>query len=365
MPVFKLFQWIKVTCLSDPGFSAIQSAKRISDDLLQFFFMGWWFALLLTIGNDAMYSSVIIPCLGISILSMNAQRFLARIARQTFTLLLGMGSLVLVTRFSNELATVIAFVERHIGTIVIMAVIAAILTYLQRMFALFEADMSNEIPHRPYPKPTMIGPYTKLQSLDAQFVACHETGHAIVLALFPHRPHDIEVVMTADVMGNTNEGWCSGVGIRTHCMPRQFLELRMILLLAGREGEFLFAGEYSISGTSDNEKWLVAATEYLESDPKVIFFRKPASKQEFDFNADQLEKLKAQHVDVARRLLLANQPIFEKIRDGMLEKSRVHGKELLDLLAHVKTVEGCPSLSARVDQALKHDFEKRRLADSA
>jgi hypothetical protein len=103
----------------------------------------------------------------------------------------------------------------------------------------------------------------------------------------------------------------------------------------------------------------VAARRYLETSPTVIFFRKPASKQEFDYNAEQLEKLKAEHVDIARCLLLANQPVFVKVRDGMLEKGRVHGKELLDLLSQVKNVEGCPVLSARVEQALKDDLASR------
>lgn len=346
--------------MSDPGFSAIQKTKSILDELLQFFFIAWWLGLLLVDFDTPLHAAIITPCLLFAALTPIAPRFLSRMARQTVTLLVGMVSLVLVTRYSNDVAMAVAFTERHIGTIAIMVVIAGVVTALQLMFALYEADMSNNIPPWPRLRPTMIGPYTKLQNLDAQFVACHETGHAIVLALFPHRPDDIEVVMTADVMGNTNNGWCSGARLKTHCTPRQFLELEMICLLAGREAEWVFLGEYSICGISDNDKWLAAARQYLEASSKVIFFRKPASKQEFDYNAEQLEKLKAEHVGVARSLLLANKAIFEQIRDGMLEKGRVHGKELLDLLAQVKNVEGCPSLSALVDQALKAELETKR-----
>ncbi|WP_274644896.1 hypothetical protein [Pseudomonas serbica] len=359
MPVFKLFQWIRVTCLSDPGFSFIQKTKTILDESLQAFFVLWWGALLLTTLDKPLHVAIIIPCLVISSLSPLASRFMSRMVRQTFTLVVGMGSLVLATRFSNDLTNAMAFAEHHIGTIAIMVVIGGLVTASQLMFALFEADISNQLPPRPR-KPTLIGPYTKLQKLDAQFVAAHEAGHAIVLALFPHQPDDIAVVMTADVMGNNNNGWCSSVGLETHITPRGFHELYMILLLAGREAELLFVGEYSICGTTDNDKWLTCARRFLETSPTHIFFRKPASKQEFDFNAEQLEKLKAEHVEIARRLLLANQGLHAQIRDGVLEKGRVEGKELLDLLAQVKNIEGCPALSVLTDQALKADLETKR-----
>lgn len=360
MPVFKLFQWIRVTCLSNPGFSVIQKTKTILDDSLQAFFVLWWGALLLTTLNNPLNVAIIIPCLAIASLSPMAPRFMSRMVRQTFTLLVGMGSLVLATRFSNDLTNAMAFAEHHIGTIAIMVVIGGVVTASQLMFALFEADISNQLPPRPRSKPTMIGPYTKLQNLDAQFVAAHEAGHAIVLALFPHQPDDIAVVMTADVMGNNNNGWCSSVGLETHITPRDFHELYLILLLAGREAELLFVGEYSICGTQDNDRWLTWARRFLETSPTHIFFRRPASKQEFDFNAEQLEQLKAEHVDIARRLLLANQAAHAQIRDDVLEKGRIEGKELLDLLAQVKNIEGCPALSDLADQALKAELETKR-----
>ncbi|WP_338924014.1 hypothetical protein V0M98_38015 (plasmid) [Pseudomonas silesiensis] len=353
----KLYEHIRLTCLSEPGFTFIQDCKTGLSDLLQLVCIGFWLALFLLVGDQPIYGAIIAPCLLTALLTGLADRFLSRMARQTFTLLTGLGALVLVSRHPNELIQAIAYVEQHIGAIMMIIVAAIIVTAVQLAFARFEASLSNRMPPRTHRKAQLIGPYTRLQSLDADFVAYHEAGHAIVLGLFPHRPNDIEVVITGQVTGHTNIGWCSSVDLPTHCKPREFSELYMIFLLAGREAEFLCVGEYSVSGTSDNDKWLTAARKFLQSDSRVIFFQKPETKLEFDHNAEQLEKLKAKHVDIARSLLLENKTILETIHDGLLEKGVITGQCLANIISQVKPVAGCPTLSNRVNQALKDELE--------
>lgn len=357
MPLSRLYQRAKLIILSDPMFSKIQAALGLCAEGISLIFVLWWASVLLT-AESLVSQAIALPCLIFAVLTSLHVDFLIRMARQVVNLLTGVGALALVHTNSESLSAAFSFAKSHTGEIIVFTVLVALIAGIQLAFALFGVNNSY-LSYRPRMRAPLIGPYTKLQGLDADFVAYHEAGHAVVLGLFPFNPHDIEVAMTAEVAGNTNKGWCSSHRLKTHCVPRDYAELDMIMLLAGREAELLFVGETSICGGSDNAKWLRQAKTYLLTDSSTIFYGAPATKLEFDHNTAELEKLKARHVGLARDLLLRNREVMEELRLNLLEKGIIKGPELAEILDKVQPIPCIPPLSDRLTKALEAEVQSR------
>jgi len=357
MTLSRLYHRAKLIILSDPMFSKIQAALGLCAEGMSLIFVLWWASVLLT-AESPVSQAIALPCLIFAVLTSLHVDFLIRMARQVVNLLTGVGALVLVHTNSESLSAGFSFAKSHTGEIIVFTVLVALIAGIQLAFALFGVNNSY-LSYRPRMRAPLIGPYTKLQGLDADFVAYHEAGHAVVLGLFPFNPDDIEVAMTAEVAGNTNQGWCSSHRLETHCVPREYAELDMIMLLAGREAEYLFAGEASISGGSDNVKWLNQAKIYLQTDSAGVYYQIPSTKLELDHNTAELEKLKARHVNLARQLLMHNREVIEELRVKLLEKGIIKGSELGEIIAKVQPIPGIPSLSDRLVKALEAEVQSR------
>jgi hypothetical protein len=199
-----------------------------------------------------------------------------------------------------------------------------------------------------------IGPWTKLRLWDAQMVSAHEAGHAVVLGLLPYHEKNLEVVMKAS-QEHGFDGYCkvNGWSSRSHSMT--FLELRMISFLAGVEAEKICTGERSVSGTSDYERFIELATHYLCCSELTLFYLNPKDELESAYNRSKILELRERLQHVVRNLLIENREILEVIRQKLIDKGRVRGSELIDLVTKVRPVPGCPVISDFLREAMRED----------
>lgn len=202
-----------------------------------------------------------------------------------------------------------------------------------------------------------IGPWSHLSDWDAKLIAAHEAGHAIALGLFPYVQKDCQIVMQMGVDKKYTNGYCRTVQWSNQTGSMSFHEIEMIILLAGVEAELLCIGERGISGTSDYERFIEEARQYLLRDHRSVFFYNPLNEHEVKHNTDLILDLKRKYQNITRNLLVENRDILDVLREKLLEKGIVKGEEFHELVAKVKRVPGCPVISPSVDAAMKQDTE--------
>jgi hypothetical protein len=199
-----------------------------------------------------------------------------------------------------------------------------------------------------------IGPWTQLRLWDAELVSAHEAGHAVIVGLLPFHQKDLEVVMTGDQRDGL-DGYCRTNGWKNRSHSMVFLELDMMTSLAGVEAEKICTGERTISGTSDYDRFIESAEQYLACGEFELFYLEPKNELEAAYNRAKVLELRLRLQQVVRDLLLENREILESLRQKLMDKGRVHGKELTDLISQVKPVPGCPVISEFLKEAMRVD----------
>lgn len=251
-------------------------------------------------------------------------------------------------QFSNGM---IELIEGNIGKLLYFGIVFFVLTGIFGFIFSFRPQPGQwEMAHGSRVTPDdqqFFGPWTRLHKNDAEVIAAHEAGHAVVLGLFRYNLPDLKVAMDTLMSGQPVGGYCSGPWKRGNFKTRQYSELEMIVFLAGAEAEDLLLGERTSGAVSDYRRWLDMAERYLATDLNSIFYRLPENDTQRAHNDLQLRTLKLNHANMARKILEANIGILEEIRDGILERRKITGQELLDMLSKVVSVEGCPVISER------------------
>lgn len=264
-------------------------------------------------------------------------------------------------QFTNE---VIAFIEGNIGKLLYFAIVFSVLTGVFGFIFSFRPQPSQwEMAHGTRVSPDdqqFFGPWTRLHKNDAEVIAAHEAGHAVVLGLFRYDLPDLSTAMETLISGQPIGGYCAGPWKRGNFKTRAFAELEMIVFLAGVEAEELLLGERTSGAISDYRRWLEMAERFLATDLHSIFYIRPETDIQKAHNDLQLRTLKINQANMARKILEANIGILEEIRDGILAKRKVKGQELLDLLSKVVSVDGCPVISERTKASYipKPTYEK-------
>ena len=193
----------------------------------------------------------------------------------------------------------------------------------------------------------LFGPWTRLQKNDAEVIATHEAGHAVVLGLFKYDLPDLSVAMRTLTNGDPISGFCLGPWKRGNLKARPYMELEMIKLLAGAEAEDMLLGERTCGAISDYRYWLELAEKFLATDLHSIFYTHPENDTQKAHNQHMLLNLKGEQAKKARLILEANIGILDELRERILAKGKLKGHELLEALSRVVSVEGCPVISER------------------
>lgn len=267
------------------------------------------------------------------------------------------------THCSAEFAQITQYLGEHPGE-ALLAILTALASWSllstffpsQRIQPMIVAGTSVMAPRatKTYSK---VGPWSKLSEWDAQFIAAHEAGHAVALGLFPYIEKRCQVVLQMGVDADFLNGYCRVNGWRNKSQSRAFLEIDLIILLAGVEAELLCMGERGISATSDHERFIEGARKFLQCDEKSLYFNAPANEHEVKHNTDSILALKIKYQNITRNLLAENREILDAIRGALVEKGIVKGQELQELLSGVKWVPGCPVISPALNAAFKADVE--------
>lgn len=203
-----------------------------------------------------------------------------------------------------------------------------------------------------------LGPWSNLNKWEAELMASHEAGHAIVLGLLPYLENRTTVALQTLHPEEKIDGFCTFHNWRSRIGSMAFMELRMLILVAGVEAEKLCEGDRSISGYSDYETWLHLAKEYLSRSDNVIYYQKPSSDLEFNINHRLISELRERNISVVKSLLEKNKDILLTIRRMLIEEGVITGLPLISLLSNVIPVDGCPLFTDKFNDAIRSDIEK-------
>lgn len=194
---------------------------------------------------------------------------------------------------------------------------------------------------------------TRFTWFDKRSISIHEAGHAVVMALDPFLDDSAEVVL-AQGPDRGSFGYCRHNGWPHNVLMREYMQMRMIGMLAGVEAERLMLGGYGSGGAADFRNWLARAPQFMATDPDDVYFTSPTGLAEIELNRLTLNEVRKKHQDQARRILEANKPILEEIAAKLVEKNRLHGAELREILSRVVSIEGVPDFSRYLEWQKAH-----------
>jgi len=185
---------------------------------------------------------------------------------------------------------------------------------------------------------------TRFTWFDKRSISIHEAGHAVIMALDPFLDDSAEVVL-AQGPDRGSFGYCRHSGWPHNVLMREYTEMYMIGLLAGVEAERMMLGGYGSGGANDYKNWLARVPQFMATDPDEVYFASPTELAEIELNRLALNELRKKQQEKARRILEANKPILEEIAAKLVEKNRLHGAELREILSRVVSVEGVPDFT--------------------
>ena len=183
---------------------------------------------------------------------------------------------------------------------------------------------------------------TPVSSLDKRVIAVHEAGHAILLGLHKDLPDTSELVMRKIATDTGSLGHCTGVSWDHQISNKTFVEWNMMFCLAGIEAERLVLGEVSLGGSSDYRNWQALADQYISGHDSLVYFHEIKAPWHEEYNAKVLYDLKESQKAIVREMLLENEEVLIMLRDSLIERGGLKGKDFLDTLSLVVPTANTP-----------------------
>lgn len=183
-----------------------------------------------------------------------------------------------------------------------------------------------------------VGLPEELTDRDIAYVAAHEAGHLMTMAAFSELPASFKVKV-----GKTQrivKGFVSDINTSDSLQERNYWEWRMLKLLAGREGELFAFGTHTLGSSSDHNKWLRIAKNYLGNHEQGVFYDPPSNVVELERNEEQLEALKTKQLKLLHQLFHDNRDTFDRLRGTLADKGTLNRDEAAELLRGVRLPEG-------------------------
>lgn len=132
---------------------------------------------------------------------------------------------------------------------------------------------------------------TRFTWFDKRSISIHEAGHAVVMALDPFLDDSAEVVL-AQGPDRGSFGYCRHNGWPHNVLMREYMQMRMIGMLAGVEAERLMLGGYGSGGAADFRNWLARAPQFMATDPDDVYFTSPTGLAEIELNRLTLNEVR-------------------------------------------------------------------------
>lgn len=177
---------------------------------------------------------------------------------------------------------------------------------------------------------------------DRRVIAVHEAGHAILLGLHKELPETSELVMRKSASDSGSLGHCTGVSWNHQISNKTFVEWNMLFCLAGIEAERLVLGEVSLGGSSDYRNWQSLADLYVGGHDSLVYFHEIKAPWHEEYNAKVIYDLKESQKAIVREMLLENEEILIMLRDSLIERGGLKGKDFLDTLSLVVPTANTP-----------------------
>lgn len=173
--------------------------------------------------------------------------------------------------------------------------------------------------------------------------AYHEAGHALFYACIQPYP----VTMTLVVKNHYRDsslGFVTGLGQFELDPTKSMMEWSMLRYLAGDRANVLFNGESNIGASSDNQKWLHVAQQYLAEQYKGTFFVAPKDIIQQQCNNLLMNQLRNEQTALVDAFLSANESIVEDIVGSVLadEDLTLTRNDLVPFMDRVDIIEGIP-----------------------
>lgn len=231
------------------------------------------------------------------------------------------------------------FRDRPDGVLMGLVAVMAVKYLLEFSAALSDRILATALGYSSPDVPTGL----QVTALDRATIAAHEAGHAVVLGLHKKLPETSEVIMRLEPTDSGSLGHCTGVSWQHAISQKSFIEWSMWFCLAGIEAERIVLGEVSLGGTSDYRQWQTLALQYLTGHDCLVYFHEIHHPWQEEYNAKVLYDLKEQQKAHVRDVLLENEHVLLLVRDALLERGVINGKDLVELLSSVVATPHTPS----------------------
>ncbi|MBD8088757.1 hypothetical protein IFT48_02110 [Pseudomonas fluorescens] len=228
------------------------------------------------------------------------------------------------------------------------AVLCLVALGITNMLLTLVVSLSNRLTHTAVTltgKVATKGESANVTTMDKRTIAVHEAGHAVLLGLHKELPESSELVMRKTATDAGSLGHCTGVSWDHQISNKIFVEWNMLFCLAGVEAERLVLGEVSLGGSSDYRNWQSLADLYLSGHDSMVYFHEIKAPWHEEYNAKVIYDLKESQKQIVREMLLENEEVLIMLRDALIERGGISGKEFLDVLSQVVPTASTPRSS--------------------
>lgn len=175
------------------------------------------------------------------------------------------------------------------------------------------------------PKPTM---------RDDQATARHEAGHALLHAALPNLPSHFEVVMKHNEktgsLGFVTAAW--EVNMLT---TRIFSEWKMLMLRGGMAAEQSLEGGVTLGGSSDYQKWISEAHDYLSNGFRGPYYADPLTPEHTRLNHQTLDNFQRYQDAILAEFFLLNEAVLTDLSQCLIDRRRLDADSLKPFIDRV------------------------------
>lgn len=183
-----------------------------------------------------------------------------------------------------------------------------------------------------------LGIIKKLNPIDVEKTATHEAGHALLHCVVDDLPDAFHVKIN-ETTASGALGYVSGFKQIEIVERSNFSYWHMLMLLAGGYAERFRYGDNTMGATSDNEKWMKVAKDYLINDLETVFYPAPSTYYESQSNNQKLEELRQQQLEILNKFFIHNEGVFYEFVEKLINKNCLNKREIQPLLDKVVLTE--------------------------
>lgn len=180
---------------------------------------------------------------------------------------------------------------------------------------------------------------------DIRVVASHESGHVLMHALaLPCLDDSLSLSIDA-LDAQDIKGYVISYTEPHRCPSADFIEFRLMVLLAGRAAEDILLGGHTGGSRNDLNRWMHLASQYGASCLNIGLYPNPQNSMEAEANLKALTQYQEKQYRNVWRFLDDNRGILKEMRDAAIEKGSLTFDDIRPMLDRVEIPPGFPRIS--------------------